>query len=167
MSVIPFGDPKCGISQRDLVVAEARSWLGTPYHHRASVKGHGVDCGQLIIRAFIDVGLVPPFETGNYNHDWHLHRNEERYLEYVERYLKRIDDVEYPLKDRESSFSRLPGDVLVWRVGRTFSHGGIVTRWPWIIHSSFPDRMVVEVELYNTPMSIRPMRVYSFWGQEE
>ena len=28
----------------DLVLAEARQWLGTPYVHRASCKGAGADC---------------------------------------------------------------------------------------------------------------------------
>jgi hypothetical protein len=29
---------------RDAVIAEARSWLGTPWHHQASLKGVGCDC---------------------------------------------------------------------------------------------------------------------------
>jgi hypothetical protein len=32
----------------------------------------------------------------------------------------------------------LPGNVLIWRYGRTFSHGAIVSQWPMIIHASFP-----------------------------
>ena len=31
------------------IVQEARSWIGTPFRHQAKVKGHGVDCAQLII----------------------------------------------------------------------------------------------------------------------
>ena len=31
------------------VVAQARSWLGTPYQHQARCKGAGVDCAGLII----------------------------------------------------------------------------------------------------------------------
>lgn len=29
---------------REQVVAEAREWIGTPWHHQASVKGIGCDC---------------------------------------------------------------------------------------------------------------------------
>jgi hypothetical protein len=29
---------------REAIVAAARSWLGTPYHHQASLKGVGSDC---------------------------------------------------------------------------------------------------------------------------
>lgn len=34
---------------RQDVVAQARSWLGTPYQHQARCKGAGVDCAGLII----------------------------------------------------------------------------------------------------------------------
>lgn len=33
---------------REAVIAAARSWLGTPYHHQASRKGVGCDCLGLI-----------------------------------------------------------------------------------------------------------------------
>jgi cell wall-associated NlpC family hydrolase len=29
---------------REAVIAEARTWLGTPWHHQASLKGVGCDC---------------------------------------------------------------------------------------------------------------------------
>lgn len=32
-----------------LVVAEARGWIGTPFHWQQSVKGRGVDCKGLIV----------------------------------------------------------------------------------------------------------------------
>ena len=28
----------------EAIIAEARSWLGTPWHHQASLKGVGCDC---------------------------------------------------------------------------------------------------------------------------
>jgi NlpC/P60 family putative phage cell wall peptidase len=39
---------KAKIVFADLVVAEARSWIGTPFHWQASVKGVGCDCKGLI-----------------------------------------------------------------------------------------------------------------------
>jgi NlpC/P60 family putative phage cell wall peptidase len=52
------------------VVAEARAWIGTPYHDQASTKGAGCDCLGLargIWRAVVGVepGVVPP-----YSRDW-------------------------------------------------------------------------------------------------
>jgi cell wall-associated NlpC family hydrolase len=35
-----------GNSIRAAVVAEARSWLGTPFHHQGRVKAAGVDCAM-------------------------------------------------------------------------------------------------------------------------
>ena len=34
-------------------VAEALTWLGTPYHHhQGHVKGIGVDCGTLVFEVY-------------------------------------------------------------------------------------------------------------------
>jgi predicted AAA+ superfamily ATPase len=54
----------------------------------------------------------------------------------------------------------------MWRVGRTFSHGGMVTEWPYIIHSYLPSSIVEEVDARHTPMGHRPMRVYSYWDDQ-
>lgn len=39
------------------VVAEARSWLGTPFHWQASVKGVGCDCKGLVAGVARQLGL--------------------------------------------------------------------------------------------------------------
>ena len=36
------------MTTREQIVAAARGWAGTPYHHQASVKGVGCDCLGLI-----------------------------------------------------------------------------------------------------------------------
>src|SRR5580704_9168227 len=100
-------------AQRAAVVAEARSWIGTPYHNCADIKGAGVDCGMLIVRVFVDTGLCPAFDPRPYPADWHLHRSEERYLGWV---TARAGEVSVPST----------GDVMVFRWGRCYSHGGIV-----------------------------------------
>ncbi|WP_035384480.1 C40 family peptidase [Ferriphaselus sp. R-1] len=108
--------------QRTALVEAARSWLNTPYHHKARVKGAGVDCAQLLIGVYADAGLIKAFDTGDYPPDWMLHREEERFLAWVERYLVEVE-------------SPLPGDVAIWRFGRSFSHGAIVVAWPQFIHA--------------------------------
>ena len=112
------------------VVAEAMTWLRTPYHHRARVKGAGVDCAQILIAVYAAVGLIDEFDTGDYPPDWMMHRSEERYLSFV---LDRAEPVAEPL----------PGDVALYKVGRCFAHAGIVVEWPTIIHASNRDRAVV------------------------
>lgn len=152
---------------RARVVAEALSWIGTPYHHNAAIRGAGIDCGRIMIEVFADAGLTPRFDPGYYSSDWHLHRDEERYLATVERYLPRIDDDDRPMTARGPDFSVLPGDVVVWRIGRTFSHGAIVTEWPRVVHSAAPERFVLELDMRNTRMSERPMMVCSFWSSRK
>lgn len=45
---------------RYAVVTEARTWLGTPFHHQARLKGVGVDCVGLVIGVARSLGLVAP-----------------------------------------------------------------------------------------------------------
>lgn len=115
--------------QRQAILAAARSWLRTPWHHRARVKGAGVDCAQYPIAVYAEAGHIEAFDTGEYPPDWMMHRSEERFLDIVRRYADQVD-------------SPLPGDLVVYLVGRCFSHGAIVVEWPSIIHASNRDRNV-------------------------
>ena len=88
-------------SQRLAVVAAARSWIATPYHHMADVKGVGVDCAMILVRVYVDLGLVEPFDPRPYTEDWFIHRDEERYMGFL---LARARDVAGPQ----------PGDVMLF-----------------------------------------------------
>lgn len=107
---------------RQAVVEEARSWLRTPYHHLARVKGHGVDCAQILIAVYSEVGLVPKLDVGYYTQDWAMHRNDEKYLGWIEKYAKPV-------------VVPKPGDIALFRFGRCISHAAIVVEWPLVIHS--------------------------------
>lgn len=146
----------------DRLIAAGRSWIGTPYHHMARVKGHGVDCGQIIIAAHVEAGIAEDVETGSYTMDWHLHRDEEKYLGFVEAHLERVDaDAgDAPPRARPASWRPSPGSVVVFRIGRTFSHGGLVTDWPLIIHANVLDGCVVESTIVGTVLEDRPMRTF-------
>jgi cell wall-associated NlpC family hydrolase len=111
------------MTKREEVVAEAISWLSTPYHRHARIKGVGVDCAQLPIAVYSAVGLMPEVDPG-YAHDWHLHHSEELYVGWVLKFAEEITEAELRA-----------GDLVLWKYGRTFSHGAIVTAWPEIIHS--------------------------------
>jgi NlpC/P60 family putative phage cell wall peptidase len=137
---------------RAAVLAEARAWIGTPYHHQADVKGAGVDCGMLLIRVFADLGLVPDFDPRPYAVDWHLHRDEERYLGFLGQYVRPVETPE-------------PGDIVMFRYGRTFSHGGIVTAWPAIVHASWPARLVLEEDVLASPFGLYPRLFFSYWAE--
>ena len=147
--------------QRTSVVIEARDWLGTPYHHMADIKGVGVDCGMLLIKVFNNVGLIDFVDPRPYAHDWHMHQDEERYLKIVENLCGEM----VPNSEWKGERGILPGDVLVWSFGRTFSHGGICTKWPYFVHAYWPSKIVEEPN-WNGTMFADPwriMRVYDFW----
>jgi cell wall-associated NlpC family hydrolase len=153
---------------RAAVVAEARRWLGTPYHNCADVRGVGVDCGMLIVRVFVDTGLCAPFDPRPYPPDWHLHRKEERYLGFV---FDRCAEVESPLIDGgdRAKPKAQPGDVMVFRYGRCYSHGGIVTALDplRIVHAFHPAHSVVEQEVARDWQLADPRRAprfFSYWG---
>ncbi len=113
--------------QRRKIVQAAREWLGTPYHHRACVKGAGADCATFPLAVYKQCGLIPAeYRPPAYAMQWHLHRSEELYLSEIEKFCCEI--VTPPE----------PGDFVVFRFGRTFSHGAIVLDWPLIIHSCIP-----------------------------
>lgn len=140
------------IDQRARLVKEACSWNRTPYRHQADIKGAGVDCGMLLVRAFVDTGLVPAFDPRPYEDDWYLHRGEEKYLGFV---LDRIAQVEHPLF----------GDVVVFKYGRTYSHGGIVVSWPYVLHASAPAKSVLVENIEQSPYAKYPRLFYSYWAR--
>ena len=145
--------------ERDRVVTEARRWIGTRYHPAADIRGAGVDCGMLIVRVFVDLGLCAPFDPRPYPADWHLHRSDERYLGFVTDHCREIDVA-------------APGDICVFRFGRCYAHGGIVTRAKplTLVHAFSPAGTVLEEAVAaNAVLSdaARRSRVFSLWAGGE
>lgn len=54
----------------DTIVAAARSWIGTPYRHQASLKGVGCDCLGLLRGVWREVVGPEPEATPPYSGDW-------------------------------------------------------------------------------------------------
>lgn len=146
----------------EAVITAARSWIRTPYHHMARVKGHGVDCAQLIIASFVEAGMIEDFDPGFYTPDWHHHRSEEKYLNFVEKYMVRIDEElnDAPLAERHDWVAP-PASVVMVKLGRTFSHSALVTHWPNVIHANVHDGGVVECTAKGSMIEDRPLRAYA------
>lgn len=51
-------------------VAQARSWIGTPYVHHASCKGAGTDCLGLIRGVWRELYGAEPEDVPAYTRDW-------------------------------------------------------------------------------------------------
>ena len=52
------------------VIVVARSWLGTPYHDQASLRGVGCDCLGLARGVWREVVGPEPFPIPPYSRDW-------------------------------------------------------------------------------------------------
>ncbi len=108
---------------RKIIVDEALSWEGTPYHNHGRVKGVGVDCAMLPACVYEAVGLAPHIDP-RYTPDWMMHRDEELYLSFV---LPHSREISQELAG--------PGDLVIWKYGRTYSHSAIIIDLPEVIHA--------------------------------
>lgn len=109
---------------RDRIIAEARSWVGTPYRHQASLKGVGCDCLGLLRGIWREVAGHEPELPPPYSADWAEANRRETLAEAARRHL-----VEVPFAALEA------GDVLLfrWRPHLPAKHCAILVA---------PDRMI-------------------------
>lgn len=98
---------------RQAVIAEAMKWQNARYIPLADVRYEAVDCAMLLVRCWVDAGIFEPFEPRPYPASWHLHSSEERYLAWMQALAREVETPQ-------------PGDVVIWRYGHCFSHGGII-----------------------------------------
>ncbi|GGF53237.1 hypothetical protein GCM10007301_10870 [Azorhizobium oxalatiphilum] len=92
------------VDRRARIIAEARAWVGTPYHHRASVRGAGADCLGLVRGVWRTVMGTEPEALPAYAPDWAEALRQETLAEAAARHL-----VPVALTDIA------PGDVLLFR----------------------------------------------------
>jgi cell wall-associated NlpC family hydrolase len=115
--------------QRKSVVTEALSWVGTPYRGWAEIKGPrgGTDCGMLIKAVYQKCNLVPQGDLGidmSYSLQVAQHRPDKTYFDLVLRYNHEIPESEVKA-----------GDIVLFKIGHAYAHGGFVTEWPLIVHA--------------------------------
>lgn len=106
------------------VVASARGWLGTPYHHQASLKGKGCDCLGLLRGVWREVMGDEPEPLPPYSPDWDEAQGREDMLRVCNTYLVPAAEVG-------------AGTVLVFRMrpGMVAKHCGIASGEGTLIHS--------------------------------
>lgn len=120
---------------RDAVVAAARAWIGTPYHHQASAKGVGADCLGLIRGVWRDLYGEDAERPPGYSRDWGETSGDETLLAAATRHLA-----------PKAKSAALPGDVLVFRMrpGAVAKHVAILATPTTIIHAT-EDRLAAEI----------------------
>jgi len=108
------------------IVAMARSWIGTPYRHQASVRGIGCDCLGLV-RGVWREGVGPePQMVPAYSPDWAEAGLEEDLLAAARRHMIARDLAEFDA-----------GDVLLfrWRPHLPAKHASIAVSPTRMIHA--------------------------------
>lgn len=125
------------MSRRDDVLAEARSWIGTPYQHQASVKGAGADCLGLLRGVWRAVMGEEPERTPPYTPDWTETGGGDVLMQAARRHLREI-----------APGAARAGDVLLFRMamGAPAKHVAVVSAPGRIIHAYW-GQMVCETRL--------------------
>lgn len=120
------------MATREQVLAEARSWLGTPFHHQGRLKGVGVDCIGLVVGVARALGMAATDRPG----------------------YARTPDGETLTAALDAQMRRIKaadaGDVLLLRIRRLPQHVGFLGEGGTLIHAHSGADKVVE-----TPMTDR------------
>ena len=111
---------------RAAIVGEARSWIGTPYRHQASLKGVGCDCLGLVRGVWRALLGDEPEALPAYTPDWAEARGEETLAAAGERHLLPVD-----------RHAAEPGDVILfrWRENLPAKHAGILVEADRFVHA--------------------------------
>jgi hypothetical protein len=155
-----FGTEQEAISRVE-IITEAFSWIGTPFVDCACVKGRGgaVDCAMLLRECYVKTGRLEDFDPRPYPPRWHVHKDEERFLDWLIR-----------LGAKETSTPKL-ADIVVWKFGRTYSHGAILVNSQEVVHAYYAagmtmmnrlDEPVLGVQVNNKP---RPVKFFDVWSR--
>jgi NlpC/P60 family putative phage cell wall peptidase len=111
---------------RSHIVAIARSWKGTPYHHQQSRKHIGADCLGLVRGVWRDLYRFEPEAPPAYSRDWAEASGRETLLDAARRNLTEIEAI-----------SAQDGDIMVFRYrkGCPAKHVGILAESGHMIHA--------------------------------
>ena len=117
---------------RDAVIAAARRYVGTPYHHQAALAGAGCDCLGLIRGVWRDLYGVEPEAPPPYTPDWGETGEAEPMLDAARRHLVEVDGAAVG-----------PGDVVLFRLkpGCPAKHAAILSAGGRMIHAQSRDRV--------------------------
>lgn len=135
------------------VVRIAREWIGTPYHHQASIKGTGTDCLGLVRGVWRELYGFDVEQAPAYTPDWAEANGAETMLEAAGRHL-----VKMPRMTAQA------GEVMIFRfrAGAVAKHAGICVEAGYMVHAQ-EGVAVAEVALSEW-WKRRVAGVYSFPG---
>lgn len=124
------------------IVAQARTWLGTPFHHQARLKGKGCDCLGLIVGVVDALGLEDASGKKLAAYDEVTYSKEPDGAYLIQKLTGLLDEV--PAAEARA------GDLALFKVRENPQHLAILTDYEGglgMIHSFAPSRRVVEHRL--------------------
>lgn len=133
---------------RDMIVEQARTWLGVKWRHQGRTR-YGVDCAGLVIKVAHSLGLSK-FDMFGYDRRGFQ-------LSFVNVFREHMDE--------KSVNARETGDVLLFRDNLYPCHAAIVTcnrGTEYVIHSSPKKRGTTEERL--APLMPHVTHCFSFRG---
>ncbi len=112
--------------KREAIVASARSWIGTPYIHQASLKGIGCDCLGLLRGIWRECVGPEPEALLPYTSDWAEAGGLETLADAGNRHFDPI-----PVQEADA------GDIVLfrWRNNVPAKHIGLLTGKGTMIHA--------------------------------
>lgn len=140
--------------EREEVVRIALEWERTPYVHEGRIKGKCADC-TFIGKVYEEAGLVAEIAIPKYGAQAYLNRQACAYRWVVEKFAKhQIDEAQ-----------ARPGDVVLFNLARTFSHGAIIIEpgRPHIIHADLGAKHVIRARYDTGALSACERIFYSMW----
>lgn len=116
----------CRRHTRADVVACARAWLGTPYHHQASMRGVGTDCLGLVRGVYFDLYGRHAEQPPPYARDWAEAGACETMIDGARRHLVELVPAQ-----------AAAGDVVIfrWRPSSPAKHSAILSGPATMIHA--------------------------------
>jgi cell wall-associated NlpC family hydrolase len=151
------------IATREQVVKEAMEYDRTPYHPGGLLKGVGVDCGTLLYCTYRDCGLLTEEAIEIFSMDWFANTTEERYMNKLMRHAIRVAEaVSYP------TLQALPGNMALTKCAnsKVYNHGGIVIRWPKVIHAVTPRVEIIDASTHQM-WAYRTVVIFDPWEKRE
>ena len=121
----------------DRVVAFAKDWIGTPYHHQAARKKAGTDCLGFIRGLWEELNGYTPEHPPAYSPSWGEYGKEELMLEAAKRNLVMKDEALHGLTLPPARRVWEPGDILLFRhkINMVAKHCAVVSGPGTMVHA--------------------------------
>lgn len=126
----PFFDTP---DKKEMLIKEARLWVGTPFVPFAMVKGAGADCIHLAAGLYLACGVFKEFKPMRYSLDEGSHCANSKILAWLNVSSNGFEQVNKSVL--------LTGDLVIFRIATVEHHVGVVLDNGDFIHA-LPDRQV-------------------------